>query len=1512
MKLLLFILLFYIVLIRAEEKCEYNIVAPKAVKLGAEFYFNVDYQCDENSTFALKASIVAWNRWADDPSVLIIASKQFVVHSGDYKRLTLEVPKVTTRRSTLNFTVEATGSETFNRSSPIQRNDKYLSLFIQTDKHFYKPGQTVHYRVLAFDGYLKPYKKPFNITIHDNRGNLVVQRLFETSDFGVLKGELKLSPATPLGNWRLTAKCEDAMKTVYFSVSEYVLPKYKVEIQTPKYYLINTIPSKNSYHDYYDVDDTERSSGSLQNKTIDDFKFSISAKYTFGKPVRGVATVFFTLTGRYSGRSSSVPSYTKVVQLEAGKADVSVTYNQLMSLIPCRSDYDSLDYRSVTIKVNVIERETSKLLTASKSVQVKSGKYKLEYLGHNSYFKAGFKTREYIQMKHINENKDFLADIKHPNGTMKSLAIRISYRMANYSSSTQQRKLIPMNKHGIAILELNVHDMVEKITIEAAFYDSALDQSTYAPRKELTAIKTRDKKLLDLQLKLEKGFFKPNKAMVFTVNASEAITTFYYQLFGKNVLTVSEKVEGELSKTHEFSVLITEKLALELAPSAQILAFYINSNGELVADGMKIVVDDYFANKVELSFNETTALPSSKVSLNIHAPNQSYVGYFAIDQSVLLMGSYDMFSQKMVENDLNEYNIKHFVNWGRKKRSISREPTDDDDEEDDERIMWPFHTLAKSTDELISNAGVIVFSSHYIHKHVHYYDYAYSDDMSDSEMPVPMAMQASSSGRVGSAPRQMKETSSSSAPSTPVRENFPETWFWVDFVKSDSEDQQELLTVPDTITEWVVSAFSTHAEKGLGVSKPAHLTVFQPLFVSINLPPSIIRGEELALTITVFNYQPEIANVTVTLKKSEDYKVKSCSSENINDLIDEDVVRTLEINPDDAASLHVWLVATSVGKIPIEVEAVSSAGSDAVKRKLLVKPEGEQQWKTKSSFIKPTPSTPSNTNFTIQLPPSDIYVPDSAIFQLTTIGDILGPVTANIGQLISVPKGCGEQNIVNLAPNVYSLTYLIAANISDPILTNKLSSHIQSGYQQQLAFHRHDKSYSAFGQDDAVGSTWLTAFVMKCFREAQDHIFIPNKHLQESLQWLVKRQTSEGSFVELPESRIIHARMQGGSGEALTPYVLISLLKNNVSSTDFGEEVEEDRTWLIQAIDKATAYVESRLDGYEDAYTLSIVAYALHLAASPKLEMVQTKLDALATQLNGKMYWQQAPSNDTSKDDDPIWRAFGDQPPTHEIEMTAYNLLIRTEQGSIEKALPIAHWLIEHSNGKGGFVSTQDTVLALEALSKFAGLILETNNPDVNINVTYVTEDGSESVKLEKITKVNSLVLQTIDIPSNTQTVEVEAEGEGFALIQFVSRFNTIDDFENTGLHLEIDSQIVEDQLNLTINTSYSGEESSGMVMIEVKLLTGYTLHDVDMLRLNLRGVVKKVEVGAEAVNFYLDKLSDEVSFSMLFDHNIPVHGIKPVSVQVYRYYQPKTRAVKFYTGQSGSTWISACPQCCE
>ena len=46
------------------------------------------------------------------------------------------------------------------------------------------------------------------------------------------------------------------------------------------------------------------------------------------------------------------------------------------------------------------------------------------------------------------------------------------------------------------------------------------------------------------------------------------------------------------------------------------------------------------------------------------------------------------------------------------------------------------------------------------------------------------------------------------------------------------------------------------------------------------------------------------------------------------------------------------------------------------------------------------------------------------------------------------------------------------------------------------------------------------------------------------------------------------------------------------------------------------------------------------------------------------------------------------------------------------------------------------------------------------------------------------------------------------------------------------------------------------MVVVEVRLLTGYVLHDIDMLRLLLRGVVNKVEVVDDVVNFYIEEVN--------------------------------------------------------
>ena len=63
--------------------------------------------------------------------------------------------------------------------------------------------------------------------------------------------------------------------------------------------------------------------------------------------------------------------------------------------------------------------------------------------------------------------------------------------------------------------------------------------------------------------------------------------------------------------------------------------------------------------------------------------------------------------------------------------------------------------------------------------------------------------------------------------------------------------------VPDTITDWVGSAFCTNEEAGFGVSDTATLRVFQPFFLSFTLPYAIVRGETARVPVTVFNYLQE-------------------------------------------------------------------------------------------------------------------------------------------------------------------------------------------------------------------------------------------------------------------------------------------------------------------------------------------------------------------------------------------------------------------------------------------------------------------------------------------------------------------------------------------------------------------------------------------------------------------------------------------------------------------------------
>lgn len=60
--------------------------------------------------------------------------------------------------------------------------------------------------------------------------------------------------------------------------------------------------------------------------------------------------------------------------------------------------------------------------------------------------------------------------------------------------------------------------------------------------------------------------------------------------------------------------------------------------------------------------------------------------------------------------------------------------------------------------------------------------------------------------------------------------------------------------LPDTITTWVVQAVGISNQTGLGVARPLNIQAFKNFFVSLRLPYSVQRGEQISVIATVFNY----------------------------------------------------------------------------------------------------------------------------------------------------------------------------------------------------------------------------------------------------------------------------------------------------------------------------------------------------------------------------------------------------------------------------------------------------------------------------------------------------------------------------------------------------------------------------------------------------------------------------------------------------------------------------------
>lgn len=211
-------------------------------------------------------------------------------------------------------------------------------------------------------------------------------------------------------------------------------------------------------------------------------------------------------------------------------------------------------------------------------------------------------------------------------------------------------------------------------------------------------------------------------------------------------------------------------------------------------------------------------------------------------------------------------------------------------------------------------------------------------------------------------------------------------------------------TVPSEITSWIITGFSLNPTIGLGMTtQPTKLRVFQPFFVSVNLPYSIKRGEVIAIPATVFNYQNFELPVSVTLHNdnNEFEFIDIDEDENdLNSIASMNVNRTKRgvVPSDDGLSMSFMIRPLIVGHITIKVIATSPVAGDGLEKMLLVEPEGVTQYINKVVLIDLRDSKEISTTASIKIPEN--AVPDSTKIEIGIVGDLMGPTIENLHKLM--------------------------------------------------------------------------------------------------------------------------------------------------------------------------------------------------------------------------------------------------------------------------------------------------------------------------------------------------------------------------------------------------------------------------------------------------------------------------------------------------------------------------------
>ncbi|KAM5146274.1 complement C5 [Mantella aurantiaca] len=1417
-------------------------------------------------------------------------------------------------------------SNSFTKEEKVPVTYQNGFLFIQTDKAIYTPDQSVKIRVYSMDEELRPARRRVTLTFMDPE-KVKMDTITQDDVTGVISfPEFKIPVNPRYGLWRIEAAYESDFVTssaVMFEVKEYVLPRFFITIEPERNYIS------------YD--------------TFKDFAVTVKAKYYYGRTVEK-GKVFIRYGLIIGGEKKMMAKSIDVFQMNNGEAvfhfnsERSVQELQYFSL-------EELDGAKLYITATVEEEEGAQSEESENSnVKYVLTPYRLTLIATPLFVKPTLPYHIKVQVKDTLDNP----------AARIPLLLTGEFTQENGESTpvhNSEALIQTTDIKGTSVFVINIPADVTALDFRIKTDDPNLQEGNQALAEfQATSYKSLTKSYLYIDWARESKVFQVGSFLNVNIFPKSPylhkLTHYSYLIISKGKIIKYDtvvRVPGSVSQY--LNIQIMENMV----PSFRLLVYYIvtgESTAELIADSIWVEVQESCLNnqKVQLSVPKDTFKPKENVTLTVKAQAGAIVALSAVDVAI-----YDVTKKsqrplervlrKLEESDLGcgagagQNNVGVFQTAGltfltnaniqaaqskdwtcdailRSKRSL---------EDEIKKAASKFQN--ESIKKCCMDGGTNLMQEKECDKGI--------KRVEKLKLPICVKVFTFCCNLV----KQLKEKLDKEhkelqlgrmyirtvfdLDEPEIRSYFPESWLWEEHAINRFGDKNVPISLPDSLTTWEVQGVGM-SDKGICVADPLTFTVFKDLFLDVQLPYSVVRGEQVQIKVTVYNYQASKVMGCVSVSVSKEVCLVSDSSSGRFPRGCRD-----EIHPQIPKTFTYNLLPLELGLHPVTF-TLQASKKEIVIKNLRVVPEGIQEENVMGFTLDPQGIRgimKRNQEVAFKVPPN--IVPKSKINRILSInGNILGEVMdtivsgKSIETLVSIPKGSAETELMRVAPIFYVYHYLETKNEWSLLGTNTfmiqidMKKKMKDGVSSILAFRNGDHSYSM--RRDSDPSTWLTAFALRTFGEVQQYVSLDHMSVCNSLIWLIEKcQSRDGSFQE--KSSISPVKLQGTiPREAaektlyLTAYVVIGMQKS-IQMCQLAQ--------IDNALKLAVDYLSRQASSAQTMYTMAVCAYALHITETT----IQSRLQTM-TKLKGEAltkgssfppvyrYWK-----DTLKKFDP---ATPSAETAMMVETTAYALLAVLKSGDYDYAKPIVRWLKEQQRYGGGFFGTQDTVIALEALTEVA--IFEKNlNLDLDVSVSY---RRAGQFKNYRLTERNPFT-KPVEVPVLEDLIISTRSAYGIATGNVRTVYNLISPpQENCRFDLKIQKKLPsEDESIFSDDTSqallleacakYKPKENedpvSGPAVMEITLVTGLIADEKNlnelMNRVDQYVVDSSLEDGKIVLHFDWIGSDEYICAPLLVRKMFKVALISPGIFKVYEFRAPDQACTSFYNPYADDNLVRVC-----